>query len=85
MLFNIVVDEVVQALLEEVCSQQEAYPGMRWAAGERNLVFYSGDRRIVGRYHEWVQESLTVTVAMFRRMGLDTNLEKPRLRCVPPG
>ena len=65
MIFNIVVNVVVQAVLEEVCSHQEAYPSIGWAAGERNLFFYSGDRRIVGWDHEWVQESLTVTVALF--------------------
>ena len=83
-IFNLVVDMVLQAVLEEVCSPQEAQHGMGWEAGENNLVFYADDGRIVGRDHEWVQDALTVTVAMFRRMGLETNLEKPRRWCAPP-
>ena len=47
---------------------------MGWAAGERNLVSYAKDGRIVGRYHDWVQDGLTVMVEMFCRVGLDTNL-----------
>ena len=43
------------------------------------------DGRIAGRDHEWVQNALTVTVAMFRRMGLETNLEKTKLMVCTPG
>ena len=34
------------------------------------------DGRILGQYYIWVQDALTVTVVMFLRTGLDTNLEK---------
>ena len=54
MIFNIVVDTVVRAVLEEVCIPQEAQHGMVWALGEINIVFYGYDGRILGRYHEWV-------------------------------
>ena len=57
---------------------------MGWAAGERNLVVYAYDGSIAGRGHEWVQYLLTVTVAMFRRVVLDANLEKIKaLVCTP--
>ena len=46
---------------------------MIWAAGERNLVFYADYGRIAGQDHGWVQDKLAVTVAMLRRMGLDTH------------
>ena len=36
-IFNIVVDEVVQEVLEEVCRLQEAQHGMGWEAEERNI------------------------------------------------
>ena len=85
MIFNIVVDAVVREVLEEVCSPQEVQNGMGWAAGERNLVFYVDDGRIVGQYHEWVQDALTMTVAMFLRMGLETNLEKTKAMVCTPG
>ena len=72
------VDAVVRAVLEEVCSPQEAQHGMVWALGEIKLVFYGYDGEIFGRYHEWVQDALAVTVAMFRGMGLETNLKKTK-------
>ena len=57
---------------------------MGWVAGERNLFFYADDVRIAGRYHEWVQDALTVTVAMFRQIGLETNLKKNKVMvCIP--
>ena len=51
---------------------------MGWASGERNIVSYANDVRIAGRYHEWVQDAVTVTVPVFRRIGLDTNLKNTK-------
>ena len=79
MIFNIVVDAVVRADLEEVCSPQEAQHGMVWEAGARNLVFYADDGRIAGRDHEWIQDAPTMTVAMFWRIGLEMNLGKNKV------
>ena len=73
-IFNVVVDMVLQAVLEEVCSPQEAQHGMGWEAGKNNLVFYADDGRIVGWDHKWVQDALTVMVEMFWRMGLEAKL-----------
>ena len=53
--------------------------------GARNIVFYVDEGRIAGRYHKWVQDAMTVTVAMFRRMGIEKTLTKPRLWCAPSG
>ena len=49
------------------------------------MVFYVNNGRIAGRDHEWVQDSLSVTVAMFRRMGLEMNLEKSKTMVFMPG
>ena len=38
-IFNIVVELVVRAVLEEVSSPQEAQHDMGWELGARNLVF----------------------------------------------
>ena len=76
MVFNIMVDAVVREVCYSVCRPQKAQHGLYWAAGERNLVFYANDGRIVRQDHEWVQDELMVTVAMFCRMGLETNLDK---------
>ena len=77
-IFNIVVDTVVRSTLEIVCGPQEARHGMGWAVGELNLIFYADDGRSGGRDHIWIQDALNVSVAMFRRMGLETNLEKTK-------
>ena len=85
MIFNIAVDTVVRAALEVVCGPQEARHGMGWAAVDCNLIFYADDRIISGRDHIWVQYALTVSLAMFQRMGLETNLEKTQSLVCTPG
>ena len=84
MIFNIVVDVVVSAVWDLVCSPQEAQHGMVWEAGKWNLVFYDDGGRIAGRDHIWEKDSLTVTLEMFRRVSLETNLKKTKaLVCTP--
>ena len=51
---------------------------MRWEDGERNLVLYADDGKISRQDHQWAQDALTLTVEMFRRMGLNANLEKTK-------
>ena len=77
-LFNIVVDALVQAVLDVVFGPQEAQHGMNWASRERNRLFYADDVRISGQDHDWVQDVFTVSVAIFRRMCLDANLKKTK-------
>ena len=74
MIFKIVVDAVVWEVLDVVCSPQDAHHSMGWAAVEKNLLFYTDDGRIAGRYHEWVQDALMATVENFHKMGLTDNL-----------
>ena len=47
---------------------------MGWAKGERNLMLYADGGRMSGQDHIWVQDALMVTVAMFKRLGIKTNL-----------
>ena len=58
---------------------------MGCAAGERNLVLYTDGGRIAGRDHQWLHDALTVTVAMFRMMRLETNLENTKSMVCTPG
>ena len=39
MVFNIVVDVAVRAVLDVVCGTQEDQHGLGWTAGYRNVVF----------------------------------------------
>ena len=68
----------MRVVLEVVFGPLEAMQGMGWSAGERKMVFYADDRRIAGRDQIWVQDTLVVTVAIFRKVGLDTNPEKTK-------
>ena len=47
---------------------------MVWKVGERNMVFYTDDGQIAGQDTNWVQDALLVTVVMFNKVGLETNL-----------
>ena len=78
MIFKIVVDAVVQAVIDVIFIPQEAQHGMRWVDGKKNPVLYADDGRIIGWDPEWVQDVLTVTVTMFRRMGLDADFENTK-------
>ena len=49
------------------------------------MVFDMDEGRIAERYHEWVQDALTVMVAMFLRIGLEMNLEKSKAMVCTPG
>ena len=48
MIFNIVVDAVVRAVLDVVCQHQEYQHVLVWAAGERNVVFMLAMARYQG-------------------------------------
>ena len=48
MIFNIMVDAVVRAVMDVVCGPQEAQHGLGWVAGERDLIFYADNNRIAG-------------------------------------
>ena len=65
MIFNIMVYVVVWEVLDVVCGPQEAQHSFGCAAGERKVIFYADSGRIAGRDHEWVQDAMSVTVAMF--------------------
>ena len=62
MIFNIVIVEVVHAVLEEVYGPQEALHDLGLEEGGRNLVFYADGGWNVGSDIDWVKNSLEVIV-----------------------
>ena len=48
MIFDIVMDVVVRAVIDVICGPQEAQHGLGWVAGERDLIFYADNNRIAG-------------------------------------
>ena len=85
MIFNILVDVVVRAVLEEVCGPHEAHHWMGWEVGERNLVFYADGGQILGRNPYWLHKELETTIEMFIRVGMEKNLEKTKAMVFTPG
>ena len=84
MIFNIVVDAVARAVLGVVCGPQEAQNGLGWTYGKINLLLYADYGRIAGRDHKWVQDALTVMVAMLFSMGIKTNIDTAKsMVCTP--
>ena len=55
---------------------QKSKHGLVWEGGERNVIFYADNGRIVGRYHKWFQDVLSVVVEIFWRMALERNIDK---------
>ena len=84
-IFNILVDEVIRAVLLEVCGPQEAHNWLGWAAGGNTIIFYADDGRIAVRNPISVQTNLTTVARMFERVELITNLGKPRAMVCTPG
>ena len=76
MIFNIVMGAVVQSVHDVVCISQEGKHGLVRAAGERNLIFYANNGRIVGWDHKWVQDALLATVGIFRKMNWEKTLRR---------
>ena len=85
MIFNIVLDAVLRAVLTEVCGSQEDHHRVGWVAGERNILFYVYNRRIKFRDLYWLQDSLSVTVDMFRSVRMETNLDQMKAVVCTPG
>ena len=57
-LFNIIVDAVVRATLQEIYVPQEAQHGLGWLAGYHTICFYEYDVRIARQDTIWVQAAL---------------------------
>ena len=63
---------------------QEAQHSLVWSEEEQNFGFYTDNSQIAGRDHIGVQNALMVTVAMFRKVGLKTNLENTKAMAYTP-
>ena len=85
MIFNIVLDAVVRAVLLEVCGPQEAHHGFGWATGKHNIVLYVEEMLIVMRNPIWVQTTLTATLIIFERVVIQKNLGNTKAMVFTPG
>ena len=83
--FNMIVDAVVRATLQDICGPQEAQHGFGWSAGEHTIYFYADNGQISGKDLIWEQAALTKMVIMFERVGLHTDLNKTKAMICTPG
>ena len=80
--FNILIDNVVRNWLQATVPGPADSASMTVA--RRLSMFYADDGIIGSRDSRWLQDSLTVLVSMFRRIGLQTNTAKTRtMNCFP--
>ena len=84
-IFNIVVIEVVRAVILEVYGPQESHHGIGWSAGKHNIFFYADDGRITGRYLLWMQTTLLATERTLERACLQKNLGNTKEMACKPG
>ena len=78
-IFNIMVGEVVMAVLLEVCGSQEVHNGLGWTSGENTILFYAEDGRISGRNPIWGHTTLRAVVRMFKSVLMQTNIDKNKV------
>ena len=77
-LFNIIVDSVFRATIQDIYGPQGAQYGFGWLAREHNICFYADNVLISVQDPIWVQTELTKMVRMFEIVGLQTNLNKTK-------
>ena len=55
------------------------------AARDHMVAFFVDDRLVAARCPEWLQFSFQILIALFERIGLQTNTEKTKVMMCLPG
>ena len=84
--FNIVVDSVIREWLNTSVDNAGniVNAGLGFTVEERLALFYADDGYIGSRSDTWLAASLQTLVALFRRVGLESNAAKTKsMSCLP--
>ena len=82
-IFNVVVDAVVRHWLEGLQAAKEE-KGAKGGRGHFLAVFYADDGMVGATDPEWLQGAFSALVAIFNRVGLQTNVDKTvSMACQP--
>ena len=82
-IFNMVVDAVVRHWLELLQNATEE-KGATGREGHFSAVFYADDRMVGASDPTWLQGAFSALVAIFDRVGLQTNVDKTvSMACQP--
>ena len=83
-IFNVVVDAVVREWLRQTLGVEVARQGLGDLARTILVAFYADDGVLSARCPEWLQNSFTILVGLFERVGLRTNAQKTKvMMCIP--
>ena len=85
--FNIVLDAVIRHWLTLVITAdgRVAQTGLGPLVADKLAAFYADDGLITATDNDWLQGALDVLVNLFRRCGLQTNVNKTKLMTCFPG
>ena len=82
-IFNVVVDAVVRHWLEVLKAAKEE-KGAKRGGRHFSAVFYADDRMFGATDPEWLQGAFSALVAIFDRVGLQTNIDHTvSMACLP--
>ncbi|KAL3769483.1 hypothetical protein ACHAWU_008892 [Discostella pseudostelligera] len=84
-IFNVVVDAVVREWLRQTLGVEVARQGLGDLARTILVAFYADDGVLLARCPEWLQNSFTILVGLFERVGLrTTSAQKTNaMTCIP--
>jgi len=85
LIFDVVVDSVVRHWMTIVVEDGGTSAMTGLAVKELLLPFCADDGMIASRDPAWLQEALTVLVALFRRAGLEIHVKKTKVMICHPG
>jgi Reverse transcriptase (RNA-dependent DNA polymerase) len=85
LIFNIIVDSIVRYWLTIMVDDGGTSAISGLTVKDILILFYADDGMIAARDPAWLQEALEVLVALFRRAGLDVNVNKTKIMICHPG
>ena len=84
-IFNVIADAVIRYWLHTVSdTESDAISGVEENITHRAALFYADDGLIASPDKEWLQQSFTVLVDLFARVGLRTNTDKTKVMVMLP-
>ena len=86
MLFNVVVDNVIQTWLAMTVEYQRVAQDLLGETVGRCVgVFYAGDDMVILHDSDWLQHAMNVLVGLFRRYVLVSNIPKSHIMTLHTG
>jgi hypothetical protein len=75
----VVIDAVVREWLCQLLGKEAERHGLGDLVKTKRVAFYADDGVLSARCPEWLQESFTILVGLFERVGLCTTAQKKKV------